>query len=165
MKRKIDTTRASRDSHEFHEAWTARKALQLFWPDNDLVGISVEGLSPDDQARASKAALEIADIALYFGTVPSFEHGARKTIAQFKYSIADNDKDFRASNAKKTITKFAKTFSDYKRKYGAQSVSDRLDFQLITNQPVYKHLAEAIDAIANGSPRTGEVKKQRRPVH
>lgn len=160
MKRKIDTTRASRDGHEFHEAWTARKALQLFWPDSDLAGISVEGLSPDDQVRASKAAVEIADIALYFGAEPSFEQGARKTIAQFKYSIADKDKDFRASNAKKTITKFAKTFSDYKRKYGAQSVSGRLDFQLITNQPVYKYLTEAIDAIAQGSPLTGDTKKQ-----
>ena len=51
MKHKIDTTRASRDGHEFHEAWTARKALQLFWPDSDLVGIAVEGLSLDDQSR------------------------------------------------------------------------------------------------------------------
>lgn len=160
MKRRIDTTRASRDGHEFHEAWTARKSLQLFWPDSDLVGISVEGLSPNDQVRASKAAVEVADIALYFGAVPSFEQGARKTIVQFKYSIADKDKDFRASNAKKTITKFAKTFSDYKRKYGAQSVSDRLDFQLITNQPVYKYLTEAIHAIAQGSPRTGDTNKQ-----
>ena len=159
-KHKIDTTRASRDGHEFHEAWTARKALQLFRPDNDLVGISVEGFSPDDQSRASKAAVEIADIALYFGKEPSFQQGARKTIAQFKYSIADKDKDFRASNAQKTITKFAKTFSDYKKRYGAQSVAERLDFQLITNQPVYRPLIEAIQAIAKGSPRTGEVKKQ-----
>lgn len=160
MIRKIDTTRASRDGHEYHEAWTARKALQLFWPDSDLVGISVEGLSPEDQARASKASIEIADIALYFGTTPNFELCTRKIIAQFKYSIADKDKDFRASNAKKTITKFAETFSDYKKKYGAQSVSDRLYFQLITNQPPYKPLIEAIDAIATGSFRTGEVKKQ-----
>ena len=160
MKRKVDTTRASRDGHEFHEAWTARKALQLFWPDTDLVGISVEGLSPVDQARVSRTAVEIADIALYFGKVPSFEHGARKTIAQFKYSIAEQDKDFRASHAKKTITKFAKTFSDFRRQYSAQSVSDRLDFQLITNQPVYEPLSDAIKAIAKGSPRTGEVKKQ-----
>jgi len=158
--KRVDKTRASREGHEFHEAWTARKALQLFWPDTDLVGISVEGLSPDDQSRASQPAVEIADIALYFGSLPSFEHGARKTIAQFKYSIADKDNDFRASHAKKTITKFAKTYSDYRKRHGAQNVSERLDFQLITNQPVYKPLIEAIEAIAKGSSRTGEVKKQ-----
>ena len=160
MKRKIDTTRASRDGHEFHEAWTARKALQLFWPDSDLVGIAVEGLSPDDQSSASRAAVEIADIVLYFGSSPSFQSGAHITITQFKYSISGKDKHFRASSAKKTIAKFAKTYADYKKCYNAQDVSERLDFQLITNQPIYKPLIEAIETISNGSSRTGEIKKQ-----
>ena len=96
MTSKIDTTRASRDGHEFHEAWTARKALQLFWPDSDLVGIAVEGLSLDDQYNASKATVEIADIALYFGPSPSFERCTRNIITQFKYSIANKDRHFRA---------------------------------------------------------------------
>lgn len=160
MKYKIDTTRASRDGHEFHETWTARKALQLFWPDSELVGIAVEGLSPEDQFGASKAAVEIADIALYFGEFPSFNSGARKTIVQFKYSISNKDKDFRATSAKKTINKFAKTYTDYKKRYSAQDVSERLDFQLITNQPIYKPLIAAVEAIANGSSRTGEAKRQ-----
>jgi len=38
-KRKIDKVRASRDGHEFHEAWTARKATQLLWPDTDLTAM------------------------------------------------------------------------------------------------------------------------------
>ncbi len=160
MKPKIDTTRASRDGHEFHEAWTSRKALQLFWPDSELVGIAVEGLSPDDQSNASKATVEIADIALYFGLSPNFERCTRNTITQFKYSIADKDRQFRAFNAKKTITKFAKTYSDYIERYGAQAVSERLDFQLITNQPIYQPLIKAIEAIANGASRTGDIKRQ-----
>ena len=160
MKRKINTTRASRDGHEFHEAWTARKALQLFWPDSDLIGIAVEGLSPNDQSNASNTTVEIADIALYFGHSPSFEHCTRNTITQFKYSIANEDKHFRASNAKKTITKFAKTYSDYKCRYGAQAVSERLDFQIITNQPIYKPLIKAVEAITNGVFRTGDIKQQ-----
>ena len=160
MKHKIDTTRASRDGHEFHEAWTARKALQLFWPDSDLIGIAVEGLSPDDQSRASNTTVEIADIALYFGPYPSFERCTRKIITQFKYSIAAKDKHFRAFNAKKTIAKFAKTYSDYKKRYVAQVVSERLDFQIITNQPIYKPLIEAIEAIANEVSRTGDIKRQ-----
>ena len=48
----IDSVRASREGHEFHEAWTARKALQLLLPTDNLVGIAVEGLSPADQAAA-----------------------------------------------------------------------------------------------------------------
>ena len=160
MKRKIDTTRASRDGHEFHEAWTSRKALQLFWPDSGLVGIAVEGLSPDDQSNASKATVEIADIALYFGSSPSFKHCTRNTITQFKYSIAGRDRHFRAFDAKKTIAKFAKTYSDYIERYGAQAVSERLDFQLITNQPIYQPLIKAIEVIANEASRTGDIKRQ-----
>ena len=68
--------------------------------------------------------MEIADIALYFGPSPSFERCTRNTITQFKYSIADKDKHFRAFNAKKTIAKFANTYSDYKKRYGAQVVSE-----------------------------------------
>jgi len=51
--RTINSVRASREGHEFHEAWTARKALQLLLPADNLVGIAVEGLSPVDQAAAA----------------------------------------------------------------------------------------------------------------
>jgi len=37
----IDKVRAARDGHEFHEAWAARKALQLVMPTDELVGIAV----------------------------------------------------------------------------------------------------------------------------
>ena len=160
MNSKIDTTRASRDGHEFHEVWTARKALQLFWPDSDLVGIAVEGLSPSDQSTASKATVQIADIALYFGSSASFKCCTQNTITQFKYSIASKDKPFRASNAKKTITKFAKTYSKYKKRYRAKAVSERLDFQIITNQPIYEPLLEAVEMIAKGERGTGNIKRQ-----
>jgi len=35
-RRSIDKVRASREGHEYHEAWTARKAMQLLWSDSDL---------------------------------------------------------------------------------------------------------------------------------
>ena len=104
---KIDKVRASRDGHEYHEVWTARKALQLLWPDNDLTAIAVEGLSPIDQKSAPSDAMEIADIVLHHkGT--SFASSSESTVVQFKYSTASSDTPFRASNAKKTIEKFAK---------------------------------------------------------
>jgi hypothetical protein len=87
--RKIDKVRASRDGHEFHEAWTARKAMQLLWPASDLTAIAVEGPSPSDQTGASAATLEVADITLYFGGQSTFEWAARTTFAQFKYSIQE----------------------------------------------------------------------------
>jgi hypothetical protein len=159
-KRKIDKVRASRDGHEFHEAWTARKATQLLWPDAELTAIAVEGPSPSDQAGASAATVEVADLTFYFDGPPNFKDAARTTIAQFKYSIADQDKDFRASHAKKTVKKFGVTYRSYKRKYGAKAVDKKLEFQLVTNQPISESLLQAIEATATGSRISGDVKAQ-----
>lgn len=159
-KRKIDKVRASRDGHEFHEAWTARKATQLLWPDSDLTAIAVEGPSPADQVGASAATVEVADLTFYYGGRPNFADAARTTFAQFKYSIADQNKEFRASCAKKTVKKFGATYRSFKRKYGAQTVEDKLDFQLVTNQPISDSLLQAIEAMATGSSVSGDVKVQ-----
>jgi NACHT domain len=159
-KPRVEKVRASRDGHEYHEAWVARMALQLLWPGCKLVAIAVEGLSPRDQTRASAATVEIADIALYYGHIPAFERASRTSIVQFKYSVADENTHFRASGAKQTIAKFAKTYREYRDKYGPEAVQEKLDFELITNRPIYNPLLEAIDALAKGLRRTGEVERQ-----
>src|SRR5690606_22956419 len=159
-KKRVDKVRASRDGHEFHEAWVARKAMQLLLPNGDLTALAVEGLSPIDRANASVATIEIADITLYYGGGDSFDKSTRITLAQFKYSIAAQDKEFRASNAKKTVEKLAKSYRDYKKRYNAQLVDEKLDFQLITNQPISENLIRAIDAIATGKTLSGDIKTQ-----
>jgi len=60
----IDKVRASRDGHEYHEAWTARKALQLLLPSDNLVGIAVEGLQSDEQESAELVAHALIDSIL-----------------------------------------------------------------------------------------------------
>lgn len=159
-KQKIDKVRASRDGHEYHEAWTARKATQLLWPDSDLHAIAVEGLSPSDQAAAATAAVEVADLTFYEGERADFIGATRTTVAQFKYSIASQDKEFRAYQAKKTVIKFGKTYRSFKKKYGAEAVDAKLDFQLVTNQPISDSLLKAIQATATGANMKGDVKKQ-----
>jgi hypothetical protein len=62
--RKAHKVRASRDGHEYHEAWTARKAMQLLLGDDHLIGIAVEGLEPRDQIHASSETAEVADLTL-----------------------------------------------------------------------------------------------------
>ena len=49
----IDTVRASRDGHQFHEAWVARCALALLLPRNGLYAIAVEGLAEEDEEDVS----------------------------------------------------------------------------------------------------------------
>lgn len=113
------------------------------------------------KAKPPLKRFDIADLTLYFGgRRPTFEDASRTTIAQCKYSIADEGKDFRASHAKKTLAKFAATYTDYKQRYGAQAVHERLTFQLFTNQPIYKPFLDAIDGIGRGLRVSGEDQKQ-----
>ena len=140
----VDSVRASRDGHEFHEAWTARFAMRLLLPKDDLIGIAVEGLEPNDQKSASSETIQIADLALYYGENPNFEDASRVEIVQFKYSLSKESKPFRNSHAKKTIKKFAAAYRDHRETYGADDVREKLQFELITNRPIYEPLSEAI---------------------
>lgn len=157
---RIDKVRASRDGHEFHEAWAARKSLQLVMPTDEFVGIAVEGLAPADQARASAKTVEIADLTLYFGKRPTFSESSSVVIVQCKYSIGQQSEPYRASDAKKTIEKFAAAFRDHKDNHGAKEVEKKLTFELITNRPIAREFIEAIDGLAAGTTLKGEAKKQ-----
>ncbi|WP_419610659.1 hypothetical protein [Thiolapillus sp.] len=106
-KQSPDSAGPSRDGHEFHEAWTARKAMQLLLPSDGLIGIAVEGLSKEDESRASASTIEIADLTIYYGKDANFTSVDRIEIVQFKYSPKRADDKFRASHAKKTIKKLA----------------------------------------------------------
>lgn len=160
----IDTVRPSREGHEFHEAWTARKAMQLLMPKDGLVGIAVEGLEEEDQSRVSPGTVEVADLTVYYGKDANFMDAHRVETLQFKYSPKLFNRQFRASDAKKTITKFAESYQDYKRNYGASSVTEKLTFGLITNRPIFPALNKAIEGIAEGRRLTGDVKAQAEQV-
>ena len=157
---KIDKVRASRDGHEFHEAWAARKALQLVMPRNGLVGIAVEGLAPADQADASAETVEVADLVLYYGKRPTFDGARSVVIVQVKYSKRSQGVKYRASDANKTINKFAAAFRSLKRKQGARAVERKLAFELITNRPIAHEFREAIDGLASGSSLKGDANKE-----
>lgn len=157
---RIDTVRASRDGHEFHEAWAARKALRLVMPTDELVGIAVEGLAPADQTKASAETIEIADLVLYYGEAPTFAWADTVVIVQAKYSISLKSVPFRASDCKKTIRKFAAAFRSYKKTHGARAVEKKLAFELITNRPIYDQFTKAINGIATGIPLKGDAKRQ-----
>ena len=141
----MDKVRASRDGHEFHEAWAARQALKLVMPTDDFVGIAVEGTSPQDQKTASAKTVEIADLVLYFGERPVFEFASSIVILQLKYSKASENDPFRASDAKKTINKFSDAYITYKKNHSVKDVEKKLAFELLTNRPIpvsYTHLVK-----------------------
>lgn len=156
----IDTVGPSRDGHEFHEAWAARKAMQLLLPRGGLIGIAVEGLSEKDESRASQDAVDIADLTLYYGTDAYFEAADRVEILQAKYSPKQAQKEFRASDAKKTVAKFAQSYRDYLANYGQDATSQKLFFELITNRPIFRWLLAAVEGLASGSRLAGDALKQ-----
>ncbi|UVM66142.1 NACHT domain-containing protein [Pseudomonas sp. B21-009] len=157
---KMDSVRASRDGHEFHEAWVARKCLGLLLPRDKFIGVAIEGFSPIDQTGAEDAGNEIADAVLYYGNAASFEQAHKIVVVQVKYSKASEDKAFRAADAKKTIDKFAKTYRSHKTKYGTAQARDKLRFELVTNRPILGELDDAVAGIIAGTALTGTAKQQ-----
>ena len=157
-----DILRASHEGHWFHEAWTARKAMQLLLPTDELIGIAVEGLSEEDQSRASRETVGIADLTVYYGQDANFRDASRVETLQFKYSPKRANKPFRASDAKKTVEKFSESYRNYKKNYGAAKVTKKLFFELITNRPIFSPLQQAIKGIAEGKWLTGDAKAQAR---
>ncbi|EFL53145.1 AAA ATPase [Solidesulfovibrio fructosivorans JJ]] len=146
----VDKVRASRDGHQFHEAWLARRALGLLLPRDELCGIAVEGLTPEDQTGTSTATVEIADATFYFGAAPTFRDSTRVEIAQFKYSIARQGTKFLASDAAKTLQKFAKSESKFLSKPAQQKVANKISYTIYTNRPIGSELTEALSALAKG---------------
>lgn len=160
----IDAVRASRDGHEFHEAWVARKCLGLLLPGAELVGIAVEGFANEDQRGVSNEGNEIADAVLYFGGWANLQHAKRAVVVQVKYSKAAEHKPFRAVDAKKTIGKFARTYRACKKSLGTDKARAKLRFELVTNRPIESALLEAIEGLAAQSSLKGDAKAQAKQV-
>lgn len=157
---KMDSVRASRDGHEYHEAWVARKCLGLLLPKDSLIGVAIEGFSPVDQAGAEQAGNEIADAVLYYGEAASFEDSHQIVVVQVKYSKASEDNPFRAADAKKTLDKFAKTYRSHKKKYGITATRNKLRFELLTNRPILPELHDALAGLVHGTVLFGIPKEQ-----
>ncbi|MBU3002772.1 NACHT domain-containing protein [Paraglaciecola arctica] len=134
--------------------------MQLLWPQDDLIGIAIEGLHPADQKNAATETVEIADATMYYGKRPTFKGSGKVVIVQLKYSISDERTPFRNSHAKKTIIKFSTAYKDHINMHGVNETNKKLEFELVTNRPIYPALEDAVRFIAEGKPLIGENKKQ-----
>jgi hypothetical protein len=136
--KRVDGVRASKDGHQFHEAWVARRALGLLLPRFDLYGIAVEGLSEEDEEGAPAAAVEIADATFSYGNGKSFESCARMEVAQFKYSIGKVDTPLRIADLRKTLAKFAATEKEFLAKHGAEAVARKVTYSINSKRPLHR---------------------------
>jgi hypothetical protein len=149
----VDTTRASRGGHTFHERWAARRAMQLVFPQDRLKAIAVEGLSTSETAKPGEAAEEVADLVLYFGDGENFATSDVVQTAQFKYKTTPGA--VTASYIRKTVEKFADSIVGYEKEFSASDVDKKLTFAFVTNAEFSPELWEAIKGLKSGTPPTG----------
>lgn len=134
----IDTVRASRAGHTFHERWAARRALQLVFPSDSLFAIAVEGLSSTEIANPGSAAEEVADLVLYYGNGDNFSSCDRLETVQFKYKV--REEEVTSSFLKKTIRKFCETLVGYEKEFSVDEIDRKVSFIFVTNAPFARGL-------------------------
>lgn len=150
---KIDTVRASRAGHTFHERWAARRALQLIFPDDKLFAIAVEGLSSTETTKPGAKAEEVADLVLYYGSGDNFAACDRLETVQFKYKLRHDE--VTASFLRKTIEKFCATIIGYEKDFTVADVDAKTAFIFVTNASFAPDLWEALAALQSGASATG----------
>lgn len=145
----IDTVRASRAGHTFHERWAARRALQLVFPNDDLFAIAVEGISSTETASPGARAEEVADLVLYYGSGDNFQTCDRLETVQFKYKL--REEAVTAAYLKKTIEKFSDTILGYEKEFSEADVDKKTSFIFVTNSEFTESLWEAITSLIEGT--------------
>ena len=156
----IDTVRASRAGHTFHERWAARRALQLVFPKDDLFAIVVEGPSHNETLDLGKEAEDVADLTLFYGAGDTFANCSAQQTLQFKYRLVAGP--VTSSFLKKTIKKFAVTLRNLAASVEAEDIEKKMSFGFVTNAEFSDDLWDAISCLKSGStPQTEGSEEQR----
>lgn len=154
--------RYSRDGDEFHYLWAARRCLKLLHADNNLVAVTIEGPSPNEEsmAKSLEAGEELIDIAEYFGS-QNIQKALSVRYMQLKHSTVRINEEWTASGLEKTIKGFAERFVELKNRHVDIDLTEKLEFWFVTNRPISIKIIDAVaDAALNATPRhQGELKK------
>jgi len=157
--------RYSRDGDEFHYLWAARRCLKLLHADNNLVAVTIEGPSPNEEpmAKSLEAGEELIDIAEYFGS-QNIQKALSVRYMQLKHSTVRTNEEWTASGLEKTIKGFAERFVELKKRHVNIDLTEKLEFWFVTNRPISVKVTDAVaDAALNTTPRhQGELKKLER---
>lgn len=158
----IGLVRYSRDGDEFHYLWAARRCLKLLHADNNLVAVTIEGSSPNEEpmAKSLEAGEELIDIAEYFGS-QNIQKALAVRYMQLKHSTVRVNEEWTASGLEKTIKGFAERFIELKKRHVGIDLTEKLEFWFVTNRSVSIKIIDAVaDAALNATPRhPGELKK------
>ena len=165
--RRASLVRPSRDGDQFHYLWAARRCLSLLSPQQDLVGVSIEGVSPDETSPESVDAVgdTVIDVAEYYGHTDR-TCARRIRYLQLKHSSRRTQEAWTASGLKKTLTGFSTTYKNLLQEFSAEDVRSRFEFWLVTNRPISRTIAQAVeDAAHSAGPRSSSRTQEARTLH
>ncbi|MBB5209257.1 hypothetical protein [Chiayiivirga flava] len=141
----------SRDGDQFHYHWAARQCLQLLPGSNDLVAVTIEGVSANENPNYLADGEEVVDVGLYFGD-EAFAHLRLLRYVQLKHSTRQAQEHWTASDLKKTIAGFAARFKRLADEHGIEAVRPKVQFACTTNRPLAQDVSEALYDLAQGVP-------------
>ena len=153
--RRASLVRPSRDGDQFHYLWAARRCLLLLSPEQHLVGVSIEGVSPDEtsQESADPAGDTVIDVAEYYGYTDR-TRARRIRYLQLKHSSRRTQEVWTASGLTKTLKGFSTRYRSLLQEFSAEDVMSRFEFGFVTNRPISPTIAQAVeDASHSAGPR------------
>lgn len=142
--------RASNTGDDYHELWAARHAVRLLSSEEDLQGLTVEGVAAQDDAAVDGGAWDGVDCALYFGGVDC-RSASRVVIEQLKYSAASPLSPWTTARIaygrpeRSVIGRLARAWRSAKS-LAAQCTP--IDVVLVSNQPVDPKLVACVGLLA-----------------
>ena len=135
--------RSSNAGDNFHELWAARQTLRLLDPESGLVAVTLEGVSPEDEAGTRAEVWDGVDCALYYGDTNA-KSAEKVELVQLKYSAATPQLAWTiarltsTTNKQKTnsvLGRLAQAFTGLPDG-AAMASAGRVKVRLISNQPV-----------------------------
>lgn len=145
--------RGSNAGDDFHELWALSQSLALLDRRANLVGLTLEGLRPEDETGLPADVFDGVDCALYFGAA-EVSAAERIAIVQFKYSAANPDSPWTVSrltsSSAKTrdnsvLRRLGDAFKTLRAKRGDSPAN--ISVRLISNQPVQPELSRLLSDI------------------
>ena len=163
--RRASLVRPSRDGDQFHYLWAARRCLSLLSPQRDLVGVGIEGVSPDETPPESADAPgdTVIDVAEYYGHTAR-PRARRIRYLQLKHSSHRTRETWTASGLEKTLKGFSTKYKSLLQEFSAEDVMSRFEFGFVTNRPISPTIAQAVeDGSHSAEPRhPAELEKLKR---
>jgi len=147
IEKHLNKVRYRNDGDDFHILWAARRILHLIDMRDDLVAVSIEGISGGEKS-GTDAGLLVVDMTEYFGD-EVFEKARKVNYCQLKHSTTDKTKNWSVSELGDMMQGFAKRFNNLVKIHGLESVQAKVRFQFITNRPISDNLLAALQVGVN----------------